>query len=413
MRTPIRCLLSIAGALSFIALASNCTSPETHSYTMPAEFDNQEYIWLSWSEKQFLGSDPFYLTTIEAVKAITPVCKVKLFWTDKDDYNKFLTANVIYSKLLEQGIDTSRVELFHTDTGFEAMQDPGPIFLQNSDGSFALTNFKFRHPDKTVEDIDKDIANRLGLPTIDSEMISEGGAWQVNGKGTMLLVESVELDRNPKMSKEEIENEYRRVLGVTKIIWLKNGPKEEEWTKFDNGLYGIGTGGHIDEFCRFAGPNTVVLAEVDEAERNGNEIVKETHRRLEHNFAIIKASTDQQNQPINVIRIPTGPVMTKKVLYKNLNAEERSWFDNVTSDSVEFYLTTGYMNFVVANGVVVTSRYWNEGLPEEIRQKDERAKHALEEAFPGRKVVQIDCIPIHHDGAGLHCHSRNEPKASH
>ena len=241
-------------------------------------------------------------------------------------------------------------------------------------------------------------------------MISEGGAWQTNGKGTMLLVESVELDRNKSMTKQEIENEYKRVLGVKKIIWLKNGPKEEQWGKLDNGLYGIGTGGHIDEFCRFVNESTLLLAQVDETTRNRNEIASESHRRMEANFEILKNSTDQDGKPFRIVRIPAAELMTKKVSYNSLSDVEKYWFENVTQDSVEFYLATSYVNFVIANGVVVTAKYWTEGLPNEIAIRDEQAKTILEKAFPSRKIIQIDCMPLNHDGGGLHCHSRNEPK---
>jgi len=225
----------------------------------------------------------------------------------------------------------------------------------------------------------------------------------------MLLVESVELDRNPKMPKPQIEDEYKRVLGVIKIIWLKNGFKEEEWGKLENGKYGIGTGGHIDEFCRFVNGNTVLLAAVDAKDTIGNEISKQSYLRMEANYQLLKQSTTADGKPFEIIRLPAGPIMTKKLSYSNLSKEEKYWFDNVTTDSIEFYLATGYMNFVIANQVIVTAKFWKEGLPEKIKTTDEQAKQVLEKAFPGKKVVQIDCMPLHHDGAGLHCHSRNQP----
>ena len=241
-------------------------------------------------------------------------------------------------------------------------------------------------------------------------MISEGGAWQTNGKGIMLLVESVELDRNKSMTKQQIENEYKRVLGVKKIIWLKNGLKEEEWGKLDNGLFGIGTGGHVDEFCRFVDESTLLLTEVSEGARNRSEIERESYERMEANFEILKNSTDQDGRPFNIIRIPTAELMTKQIVYSSLSDTEKYWFENATKDTVEFYLASSYTNFVIANGVVVTAKYWTEGLSDEIAIKDAEAKRILEMAFPGRKIIQIDCMPLNHDGGGLHCHSRSEPK---
>lgn len=389
---------------------TDCNTNNNSKYIVPAEFDEQEYIWLSWIESGFLDGEPFYYTALNAMKEITPSVKVRLFYGLQLSYNKEQMEKRIYQKLLENSIDTSRVELFYNDKDYGAIQDPGPIFLRNENGEFAIADFKFIHPDKRSEAIDRNVAAKLNLPTISSNMVSEGGAWQTNGKGTMLLVEAVELDRNKNMSKTQIEDEYKRVLGVSKIIWLKKGMKEEEWGKFDNGKYGIGTGGHIDEFCRFVNPTTVLLAEVSTTDTAGNEISKESYRRMEENYQILKQSTTQDGEPLEIIRLPAGPLMTEKLLYNTLNKEEQSWFDDVTTDSVEFYLATGYMNFVIANKVVVTSKFWKEGHSDDFKKRDEKAKQILEKAFPDRKVVQIDCMPLHHDGAGLHCHSRNQPK---
>ena len=389
-----------------------CKSSAQPKYMVPGEFEEQEYIWLSWIESGFLGGDPFYITALNAIKQISPYVKVRLFYGPQLSYDKGQIENRIYEKLIENKIDTSRVSLFYNDKSYGAIQDPGPIFLRNQKGQLAVADFKFIHPDKRSEAIDRNVAAKLNLPTISSNMVSEGGAWQTNGEGTMLLVEAVELDRNKSMTKAQIEDEYKRVLGVSKIIWLKKGTKEEEWGKLEDGKYGIGTGGHIDEFCRFVNSNTVLLAAVDTKDTVENEISKESFRRMEENYQILKQSTNQDGKQLKIIRLPAGPLMTKKVDFKSLNKNEQSWFDNVTTDSVEFYLATGYMNFVIANKVIVTGKFWKDGLPNEFKEKDMRAKHILEKAFPGRTIVQIDCMPLHHDGAGLHCHSKNQPKGN-
>ncbi len=382
-----------------------------NNYVVPAEFEEQEYIWLSWIETGFLQGDPFYKTIVDAIKEIHTFVKVKIFYSEQLDYDKLQMKQRIVDVLLINKIDTSKIEWFYNEKKFGAIQDPGPIFIRKEDGLLAVADFRYAHPDERSEKIDVNAADQLNLPIISSPMYSEGGAWQTNGKGTMLLVESVELDRNKTMSKEQIEAEYKRVLGIKKIIWLKNGAKEEEWGLLANGVYGIGTGGHIDEFCRFVDPNTVLLTEIYAADTIGNEISKESFRRMEHNFQILNQSTTVDGKPIKIIRLPAGPIMTRKIQFSALTKEEQSWFDGVSSDSVEFFLTTGYMNFIIANNVIVTAKFWKEGLPESIKIRDLEAKLILEKAFPNRKVVQIDCLPLHHDGAGLHCHSRNQPKA--
>ena len=376
---------------------------------VPAEFEQQEYIWLSWNETGFLAGKPFCTTIVNAVKEIYPHVKVKIFYGPQLNYNKEQMQERIYEVLIKNNIDTARIELFFNEKPFGAIQDPGPVFLRNEKGQLVVADFKYTHPDKRSEEIDRNAAKQMKLSVISSPLFSEGGAWQTNGEGTMLVVESVELDRNPTMTKPQIEDEYKRVLGVTKIIWLKNGLKEEEWGKLENGKYGIGTGGHIDEFCRFVNGNTVLLAAVDAKDTIGNEISKVSYFRMEANYQLLQQSTTADGKPFEIIRLLAGPLMTKKLSYSNLSKEEKYWFYNVTNDSVEFYLATGYMNFVIANDVVVTAKFWKEGLPVEYKERDEQAKEILKKAFARRKVVQIDCVPLHHDGAGLHCHSRNQP----
>ncbi|HEU4472673.1 MAG TPA: agmatine deiminase family protein [Flavisolibacter sp.] len=384
------------------------SKPQT-GFFIPGEFEQQEYIWLSWKETGFLGGAPFKTAILDAIEVIHPEVKVKLLYGPELNFDKGEIEQRIWQSLLARKIDTGRIELFYNEKAFGAIQDPGPIFLKSSDRKLAVADFRYQHPDKRSEAIDKNVARNMNLPLVSSEMFSEGGAWQTNGKGTMLLVESVELDRNRSMTKEQIEKEYERVLGVKKFIWFKAGLKEEEFGLLEDGRYGIGTGGHIDEFCRFVDAETVLLTAIPPEDTVDNPILKSSFKRMEENLAVLQKSSLQDGRPFKIIRIPAGPLMTKKLLYSSLNSEEKSWFENVRSDSVEFYLTTGYMNFIIANNIVVSAKFWKEGLPASIKELDEEAYLVLSKAFPGRRIVQIDCMPLHHDGAGLHCHSRNEP----
>lgn len=394
-----------------INFSCNYTPKNDNSYSIPGEFEDQEYIWFSWKENGFLGGAPFYTTIIDAIEAIHHDTKIKLLYGPQLEFNKIQMQKRIWDVLINRGFDTSRIELFYNEKAFGAIQDPGPIFLRSKNGELAVADFKYLHPDKRSEAIDRNVAEQMNLPYISSKMVSEGGAWQTNGAGTMLAVEAVELDRNKGMSKQQIEKEYKRVLGVNKIIWLKQGLKEEEWGLLEDGKYGIGTGGHIDEFCRFVNPTTVLLAEIPAKDTVKNKILKTSFERMEENLRILQQSTTHDGKPFKIIRLPNGPAMTKKVNFHSLSPEEKSWFENFEGDSVEFYLTTGYMNFVISNGVVVTGKFWKEGLSLELHALDNQAKKILESAFPNRKIVQIDCMPLHHDGAGIHCHSRNQPVA--
>ncbi len=396
-------------ALFIIWTATSCNTNSKSKYNLPSEFDEQDYIWLSWQETSWLNGEALYIPILEAIKHIHPYSKVKIVYSPHLNYNKEQLQSRIYAVLINSSIDTSRVELFYNEKPMGAIQDPGPVFVQNTEGEMAVVDFQYQQGNPLTANLDKNAGRQMNLPIITSTLFSEGGAWQTNGQGTMLLVESIELDRNKTLSKEQIENEYKRVLGVEKIVWLKKGCKEEEWQKLENGIYGIGTGGHIDEFCRFVNPTTVLLAKVSEADTIGNEIAKESYRRMEENYNILKQSTTHDGRPIEIIRLPVGPLITDKVHFKSLSKDEQSWFEDVATDTIEYYLASGYMNFVIANKVVVSAKFWKEGLPEKLKKTDLEAKSILEKAFPGRKVVQIDCMPLHHEGAGLHCYSRNQP----
>ena len=375
---------------------------------------------MAWNEAGILGGPQFSDTLLELMRVLTPQVKIRLMYSPWPGYVerqlKFppmtpeLAEARLRKRLLSEGIDLDRVELLYWPRPYGAIQDPGPFFLRLPDGRLAVADYGFSHPDATVEAMDREIAARLGLPTLRSELVSEGGARQSNGKGTLMLVESVEFDRNPGMSREQIEAEHRRMHGANKVIWLEYGPKEEEWGKLEDGRWGIGTGGHIDEFARFADAQTILLTQVTPAERDSSPILHETYERMETNFAILKNATDQDGHPFKILRVPVAELMTRQVDYDDLSATERSWFPGAhAGDRMEFYLPASYLNLIIANGVVVTSKYWKEGNPEALRRKDMMALEALQEAFPGRQVVQVDATPMLYDGAGLHCWSRNQP----
>ncbi len=422
----IRALLMVAGFAAGLIHTGAGASAQSHAptgFTAPGEFEPQEYIWLSWVEKGNLGAAPFSDVALEVMRAITPHVKVRLMYSrlTAEDASFFgpyrLTQPEAEARLRErlerEGIDLSRVELFHYPQPAGAIQDFGPYFLRAADGRLAVADYAFDHPDPATEAIDREIASRLGLPTVRSGLVSEGGARQVNGRGTLLLVEAVELSRNPTMTRDAIEQEHKRVHGVSNVIWLKQGPADEAWGRLPDGRWGIGTGGHVDVFARFADARTILLAQVAEADKDRNPILRESYERMEENFRILSAARDQDGQPFRILRVPVPDTMTGKVAYDSLSPAERSWFEGAQpGEVVEFYLPGGYLNFIIANGIVVTARFWREGMPESQRDKDHQAREALEQAFPGRKVVQVDALPLVYDGGGLHCHSRNQPFAS-
>ncbi len=265
-----------------------------------------------------------------------------------------------------------------------------------------------------TEKRDRDWANFLNMPIRKANVGSEGGARESNGKGTLMLVEKLEVKRNFHMRRNEIENEFKKALNVSKIIWLKKGLIEDETGTYGtiwNDLYPIGSGGHIDLFCRFAGPNTILLSEVKKEETKDNLIAAINYEILEENYKILKNSTDQDGKPFNIIRIPVGPFMTAK----HVITQGDKYILNIISgskvgDTFHYILGTSYLNFIIANGVVITSKYFKKGRSQEFKVRDDNAKLALQKAFPNHKIVQIDIEGYNHDGAGFHCVTLNQPK---
>ena len=205
--------------LFILFIIIGCTSQDNNKFKVAAEFDEQEFIWFSWLESNWLNGDALYLPILEGIKEIQPYAKVKIVYSEHLDYNREQLQSRIYDVLINSSIDTSRVELFYNEIPIGAIQDPGPVFLRNGNGEMAVVDFQYQQGFLLSGNLDKNVGTQMNLRIIPSTLVSEGGAWQTNGEGTMLLVESVELDRNKTLTKEQIENEYKRVLGVEKIIW--------------------------------------------------------------------------------------------------------------------------------------------------------------------------------------------------
>lgn len=416
--------LSILAGANLGTEEGRATPPSRAEYVAPAEFEPQDFIWLTWSENSWLGGPPMSETMLELIRVLAPHVRVRILFSEWSSWleqaeggaprRTLEQARVRLLGILEgAGVDLSRVELMASPMLSGALQDPGPFFLRSPSGAMALTDFRSSHPDPKLSTLDQFLAQELGIETVSSSVVSDGGNRQSNGRGTLLIGEAFERSVNPSLGIEQIEAEHLRVHGASNVIWLQQGPADEEWGRLVNGSWGIGTAGHIDQFARWVDPHTVLLLEVAEEDRARDPMLAETHRRMEQNRAILEAATDQDGKPVRILRLPAAEPLTTQIDYDRLNRFERMWFEEATSgETLTISLPAGYMNFVVANDLVVTAKYWRPGWPDAVRRKDAAAKAALEIAFPGRKVVQIDISPLLHDGAGLHCYVRNQPTAS-
>ena len=340
--------------------------------------------------------------------------------------------------LADAGADLDHVQLLSSPVDFTYAERDGIMFLRNMRGERQLVNFSWNSYGWYFEPeyknyIERDKAKRelftrlhadaFPFPIIASSMVNEGGAIETNGKGTVLQVESVNMQRNPGMSKDAQEAELKRVLNAKKIIWLKEGAAEDPfgWGAWIAGNYfGIGVNGHLDEFCRFVNEHTILLSFPDSAEAEQDPVKKVSLERMKINYEILKNATDQDGKHFDIVKMPVPDIayMTFALDTASNNDEERFLSQRILSgqknlsagDTVHFVPSCSYLNFLISNKTVFLPSYWVEGLPESMKVKDEKAKQILKQFFPDREIFQINTEETNHHGGGLHCWSMQVPE---
>ncbi len=391
-----------------------------------AEYEPQEAVWLIWSPTDHLEGFSNEQVTLDIIKQLIPSTKIKVTAASDELYER--AKSLIPASYLEGG----QVELINIPSVELWVRDMGPVFVEDSIGRKVIADFNFDawgYGDTTEtetqieEKYDERIGDHLDLPVISSSMISEGGDREVNGEGTLLVVETVEMGRNPNMKKEEMEAEFQRMLGVSNVIWLKEGLKEDDHTfrgpiETEDGYKAytvVTTNGHIDEFARFVNDSTILLAQVDPADLD-DPIAQENHRRMEENYEILQKALDQEGKPFKIVRMPLpktilGEMKPGDSVYdyiSTLDYEDGSEFP--VGDPVRVIAAASYLNFLITDQVVLGQKYWKEGLEKTIKDRDEKAAQILKEVFPNRKIIMLDALAINYGGGGIHCISMQEPK---
>jgi len=418
--------------LVILLVFSNC-NPHSEKNKTPlkvsrqmSEFEKIDALWLIWPTADHKSGESLEEVTLSIIDALVSDLKIIISCADDEVLEKA-------KSILSEKYPSSTNLIFKVIPSMEIWaRDMGPTFVELENGQHAIADFNFNswgYADtldvaaKTEELFDERVAELLGLPLISSSMISEGGNRELNGKGTLMVSETVEQGRNPGMSKTAMELEYQRLLGAKKVIWLKNGLLEDSHTflgpltTIDNSkaYTVVTTNGHVDEFARFVNDSTILLASVDSTDLK-DPIARENHKRMEENYKILLESTDQDGEPFHIIRmsLPESILTTMSpgdYVYdyiKTLDYTDGSEFP--AGDTVTVVAAASYLNFIITTEVIVGQRYWREGMPEEIKIRDEETKALLASVFPNRKVVMIDALAVNLGGGGLHCISMHQPK---
>ena len=419
----------ILKSFMILLVVISCSSPRNKNnffvVKQPAEFEEQEAIWLIWPSTNHKASESVEKVTLSIIESLIHDVNIVVTCKDKNLYNEA-------TKTLKKYFgENKRLKLLELPSFEIWARDMGPVFVETNKKTIAIADFNFNSwgysdtldiDTKTEEMYDERVAKYYKLPVVSSTMISEGGNREVNGKGTLITTEAVEMNRNPNMTKKQMEAEYGRLLGIKKTIWLKKGLVEDNHTFLGPVTTSDGTkaytvvttNGHIDEFARFVNDSTILLAQIDSTEFN-DPIAFENHKRIEENYKILSNATDQDGEPFTIKRMPLpGTVFSTMspgdYVYeyiKTLDYKDGSTFPD--GDTVKVMAALSYLNFIITNNVIVGQTCWREGMPNELKLKDEKAKKILQSVFPNRKVIMIDALAVNLGGGGIHCISMYQP----
>lgn len=338
-------------------------------FSMPPEWSPQEAVWLSWpveDPRHWGGAkrDIIWTKFAEIAAAISIFEPARI--NAPQASHAAIRAACNRAKAVPE-----RIELFDHPNNDVWCRDHGPIFVKHREtGEVAVTDWDFnawggKFPPWDLDNaIPGRVAASLGMRSFQGGMILEGGAIEINGTGQLLTTEAVLLNpnRNPTLSRNEIEQRLRDGLGVSEILWLKQG------------IEGDDTDGHIDDLARFIDPQTILTC-VDPGGAN--------QQILGDNLGRLRDFTSPQGRPFDLVEIPLPEA-----------CEVPGWRLPV--------LPTSYVNFLIVNGGVLVPTFRQ-------AKNDDRALGMIRELFPDREIKGIDCLDLVEEGGTLHCISQQQP----
>lgn len=336
---------------------------------MPAEWEEQKSTWIAWPHNKKDWPNKFdFIPEIfaEIISHISKGQKVNILIEN----NVLKKRAILILKNFKVNFSNIRFSLCKTDRAW--LRDSFPIFVKNKNKKILL-NWKFNSWAK-YKNFKKDnsIINKvkkvLKLQSISPvfnrrKVVLEGGAIDVNGKGTLITTEECLLSkiqqRNSGFKKHDYEKIFFNYFGIRKIIWLKRG------------IAGDDTHGHIDDLARFVSENTIFLA----YERNKKDV---NYKILRNNFRILKKLDDFKK--LKIIKIPMP---------------EAKYIEGTR-------VPASYLNFYIANKVILVPTFND--------KKDKLVLKMFRKYFKNRKVVPIDCSILIWGFGAIHCMTQQEPK---
>ncbi len=352
------------------------TTPVQDGYWMPGEFEFHKACWMVWPER----GDTFRLKAGPAQKAFANIARAVL---------EFEPLNVCVSKAgfeLAKEKLPGQVNLVEMESDDAWARDTGPSFVVNKTGDVRGVNWEFNAWGGIFTPFDKDAALAGNILTHEkihqykAPLILEGGSFHVDGQGTLITTQECLLNqnRNPNLSRADIESYLKAYVGVEKIIWIKKGVFLDE------------TDGHVDNLCAFARPGEVVLTWTDDTSDPQFEISKNA-------YEILSRAIDARGRKLTIHKIhQPGPLFISK--------EESRGFDVVEDAKLRKQgdrLAGSYVNFYMANNGIV--------MPLFDDSHDHAAIETMNKIFPQRKIIGVHTREILLGGGNIHCMTQQQP----
>jgi agmatine deiminase len=369
-------------------------TPRAAGYRMPAEWERHEATWLAWPHNptDWPGKfQPIPWLYAEIVRILARNESVHLLVQSAAEEARA-------KSMLERAGANLDAVLFHRwPTNRVWTRDTGPIFIRkdgvrNAKDQIAITNWRFngwaKYPDWQLDDrLPGRAAKLLGVPAWEPEidttqgkrkaaprpairrpvfhrLVLEGGSIDTNGQGTLLTTEECLLSevqqRNPGVSRAQLERAFHDYLGIEQVLWLGKG------------IAGDDTHGHVDDITRFVAPDTIVTAvEPDTSDYN--------HAPLAENLQRLKAARTPEGKQFTIVELP----LPRPVVF----CSQR--------------LPASYANFYIANGAVLVPTFHD--------PNDRVALNVLAQLFPEREVIGIHAVDLVWGLGTLHCMTQQQP----
>lgn len=345
----------------------NSQTPRQLGYFFPPEFAPHLATWLSWPHKE--ASWPGKIDTIYPAYSafVKELAKGELVRINVADEAMRSFATVHLEKAC---VDMGKVEFFFHPTNDAWCRDHGPAFLVNPAAAvkkvivdWGYNAWGNKYPPYDLDDVVPTlIGKHFNIPVFHPGIVMEGGSVEFNGKGTVLTSTSCLLNknRNPHLSKQEIETYLCDYYGMEQVLWV------------DEGIVGDDTDGHIDDTVRFVNEDTVLTVIEDNPQDDNYAVLQQNLRQLQSMRLL-------NGKQLNIVELPMPP----ELVYEDMR------------------LPCSYANFYIANKSVIVPIFRSD--------RDDRALRIIQDCFPGREVLGIDSTDIIWGLGSFHCLSQQEP----